>query len=75
MISEMRELEIAELDIVPGGGVWGTAVANVGKAVMTSGGAWAGAQIGAEIGCIGGPLGGVIGGLIGLVAGTILTSD
>ncbi len=74
MTVAIRELETAELELVSGNGVWGTVGANLGKAVMTSGGAWAGAQIGAEVGSIGGPLGGILGGLIGLVAGTILTN-
>jgi hypothetical protein len=71
----IRQLNAGELELVSGGGVWGTVAGNLGKAIMAGGSSWAGAQIGAEIGCIGGPAGALIGGLIGLAAGTILTSD
>jgi phage tail tape-measure protein len=75
MALAIRELETVEIELVSGGKRWDTVGVNLGKAIMTSGGAWAGAQIGAEIGAIGGPVGGIVGGLIGLVAGTLLTSD
>ena len=72
----MRELSIAELDVVNGAGGWGS----LSKAVVGAGGTLAltaeGAEFGAEVGLAGGPVGiavgAAVGGLIGFGTGLLV---
>lgn len=77
-MTAIRELDAAELDLVAGGGLWGSIIDNTVKGIFTAGGAGAGAIIGSEIGSIipgpGTIIGGIVGGLIGGAAGIIVGS-